>query len=438
MISRRLVDRIACFCVLALILSWSVPASAQKKAATKKTTRSAGGPANYSSKNFLLHTDLPADEAKELLRKLERMLSLISRYWARSNGKVIEMYVVDDVNSWPPGTLDPRGLQSIRSGGGITRSTVLSRGNSFIAKATVFAVARRGTPLHEAVHAYCAQSFGTTGPIWYGEGMAEMGCNWNEKDPSVHCESHIVRYIRGSDPKSLNEIINSPQTTGDSWQNYAWRWALCHLLANNPNYSQRFRPLGLGLLTKKNVSFEQVYGSMAQEISFEYRFFLKHIERGYRVDLCSWDWKTRYLKPRSKRALSAKIKANLGWQPSRLFVKKGEDYQVSASGTWRTSKDGKKLNANGDETGRGRLVGILFNDFQLSEPFDVGASGTFTSPGDGNLLLRCKDEWHEMADNDGKISVRLKRAGTRPGLPKSKDLEDAAEKSFDPPLGLKR
>ena len=43
-----------------------------------------------------------------------------------------------------------------------------------------------------------------------------------------------------------------------------------------------------------------------------------------------------------------------------------------------------------------------------------------------------------MDDNDGKISVRLKRAGTRPGLPKPKDLEGAAEKSLDPPLGLKR
>src|SRR5690606_30887307 len=171
-------------------------------------------------------------------------------------------------------------------GGGVTASTVLTRGNSFLAKATVYAGARRGTPQHEAVHAYCSQSFGTTGPVWYSEGMAEMGCYWRENDPAVNCDEVIVRYIRGSEPKSLNEIVNGNETTGDSWQNYAWRWALCHLLANNKNYADRFRPLGLGLLTKQDVSFEQTYGAMAQEIAFEYRFFLQHLERGYRVDLC--------------------------------------------------------------------------------------------------------------------------------------------------------
>ena len=28
---------------------------------------------------------------------------------------------------------------------------------------------------HEAFHAFCAQTFGGLGPVWYAEGMAEMG-----------------------------------------------------------------------------------------------------------------------------------------------------------------------------------------------------------------------------------------------------------------------
>ena len=61
-------------------------------------------------------------------------------------------------------------------------------------------------------------------------------------------------------------FINGNERTGDSWQNYAWRWALCHLLETNPNYTKKFRPLGLGMLMKQPVSFEQTYGDVADQI----------------------------------------------------------------------------------------------------------------------------------------------------------------------------
>jgi hypothetical protein len=332
--------------------------------------------------------------------------------------------VVEDLDNWTQGTINPEAVAHLRGGGGVTISQGVRLGNAFNMDAKAYAVPHQGTPLHEAVHAYCSQTFGTTGPVWYSEGMAEMGAYWDPKDPSVNCGKHIVQYIRQSEPKSLNEIINSPETTGDSWQNYAWRWALCHLLANNENYSKRFRPLGLALLTKKNTSFEQVYGNMAEEISFEYLFFLNHLEIGFRTDLCSWDWKTRYTSPRRNASLLTKIEANRGWQPSRLKAKKGEEYLVSAEGTWQLSKDGEKLTADGDKEGKGKLVGILFDDYKLSEPFEIGMYGKFTSPGDGDLLLRCNDEWHELADNSGQISVRLKRGDAPTPLPKPEQLTE--------------
>ena len=41
-------------------------------------------------------------------------------------------------------------------------------------KIVVFAAARPGVAEHEVVHAYCGQTFGTTGPLWYREGMAQL------------------------------------------------------------------------------------------------------------------------------------------------------------------------------------------------------------------------------------------------------------------------
>jgi hypothetical protein len=408
--------------VLSLWIASPLPAFAQTRtsAAKSKQPTETAGPADYRSKNFLVHTDLSADEAKELLTKLETMLALISRYWGKPNTQMIECYVVKDLAKWPPGSLDPRGVESIRTGGGVTLSTTLTRGNAFVAKAIVYAGADRGTPQHEAVHAYCSQMFGTTGPIWYSEGMAEMGNYWRENDASVEIHPGVLEYLQTSEPKSLNGIVNNDEATGDSWENYAWRWALCHLLANNPNYAPRFRPLGLSMLTKQDATFEQVYGSMADEVSFEYLFFLKHLDHGYRVDLCSWDWKAKFLRPRGKTSMLAKIEAGRGWQPSRVLVKEGEEYEFSADGTWTTTKDGTAVDADGEESGAGKLVGILFHEYQLSEPFELGVYGSFTAPSDGNLLLRCHDQWGEIADNTGRMTVKIKAKDPNAPLPNPK------------------
>jgi hypothetical protein len=345
------------------------------------------------------------------------MLKLISTYWGRPNARTIEMYVVKDLNVWPQGAISGEGLDSITAGGGITVSRTLERANvvtgqkSIVAaESVVYAVADRGTPQHEAVHAYCAQTFGRTGPTWYAEGMAEMGQYWQDKDSSVNCHEIVVEYLKSEPPKELTEITAAGQQTGDSWRNYAWRWALCHLLANNPNYAPRFRPLGLALLTNQDTSFEAVYGPMEREITFEYQFFLRHFGRGYRVDLCSWDWKTKFTALKGTSSVQAKIDASRGWQPSRLWAKENTRYAFTTTGTWKVAKEGDDLSPDGDAEGKGRLVGILLDDYQLSEPFDLGASGEWTAPQEGHLFLRCQDGWCDLADNKGTVAVRWKLA----------------------------
>lgn len=423
--------------LMALIAAALLPAgvaSAQTKSrkVPRKTEVEVPRPADYQSKNFLVHTDLPKKEAQDLLERLETMLKLISRYWGRNNPRVIECFVVKDLKNWPPEMLqkmEPAGLAKIRSGAGVTISRVQTLGARFRAQAKVYAIADRNVPQHEAVHAYCHHAFGTSGPVWYSEGMAEMGKCWREKDFSVNCESYVVRYLRASPPKDLKEIVDHDQKTGDSWQNYAWRWALCHMLANNANYASRFRPLGLGLLTKRRTSFGQVYGPMAKEINFEYHLFLKHLEPGYRVDLCSWDWKTKFRAAKGPRISTSRIKADRGWQASRLTVKKGQEYQYSVKGVWQTTKDGDETTADGHTSGEGKLVGILFSDYKLGEPFELGEHGTFKAPGDGQLMLRCNDKWTQLADNKGRVTVKLKLKGE--GTPLAKP-ENKVKAKADP------
>lgn len=363
------------------------------------------------SRNFILHTDMSSEEATELLERLETLLGLISKYWGRPNPRPIEMHVIRDKSQWSGANIPSQAWDMVVKGGGLTIGQKRSIGEVWQAKAVVYAVADRGTPQHEAVHAYCNQAFGSTGPVWYSEGMAEVGTYWRgPDDKTVNCDPNVIRYLKETPIKPLKELVDQNQFTGDSWQNYAWRWSLCHLLGYNENYAKRFKPLGMALMAEQpRVDFWSVYGSMAREIEFEHQLFIQHLTVGYRVDLCTWDWSSRFTPLRGSRAASVKIHAERGWQPTRIEMEQREQYSFKATGEWQID-DQTRVSAAGNENGTGKLVGVIFEDYQLSEEFELGEEGEFTPPQSGRLFVRCKDEWNDLGNNSGEISLRISRA----------------------------
>ena len=326
------------------------------------------------------------------------------------------MNVVHDRSNWPAGSIPADAVGSIEQDAGITLSLTQTLTTGFGdqhivgAKSVVWARDHHGIPQHEAVHAYCHQTFGRIGPTWYAEGMAEIGKYWSETGSGVQIDDYVMAYLKESEPEDLSLITALDQRTGDSWQNYAWRWALCYLLSANPNYASRFKPLGMALLSGNKTSFEDVYGSMSNEIEFEYQFFLKHMNQGYRCDVCAWDWKTKFLPLRTSTGVQVKVSANRGWQATRLQMKKGDKIRFSTSGEWSLEKKGPMLTANGDENGHGRLVAVLFHDYQLSEPVDLGEEGEYEATEAGDLFVRCQDDWCQTADNSGSVTVKFKAA----------------------------
>ena len=368
-------------------------------------------PRDVRSRNFLLHTDISDRSAAILLDKLERMAGLISKYFGAAPRGPIECYVVRDMSQWVGAPIPPAGRAKILEPAGVTLSRSLGRQRESI----VYSCDDHGTVQHEAVHAFCYLTFGSTGPTWYSEGMAEMGAYWKEGQKEVDVHPIVMRYLKNSEPKRLLDIVAAGQVTGDSWEAYAWRWALCHLLANNPNYSDRFLGLGVDLMRKGKQTFETVYGPVAKEISFEYDQFTQNVDNGYRADLCAWPWKAKFQPLRGSRTVKQKIRADRGWQASGARVEQGVLYQVAAQGEWRTASAGEPLSADGDPAGPGRLIGVVMNNYQLSGPFELAAKTKFTVPTSGNLYLRCRDDWSQLADNRGELTVHLRKAPAESG-----------------------
>ena len=365
-----------------------------------------GEPREVNSDHFILYTDISDRSAAVLLSKLERMYRLIAKYFGNRPRQAIECYVVrpENLSRWA-GKIPEDGAKQIAGSAGLTIS--LSNGRKTVS--TVYSCSDHGVVQHESVHAFCAMAFGTAGPVWYSEGMAEMGQYWQEGQREVRIDPVVIDYLSHAKPKRMRDIVAAGQITGDSWQAYAWRWALCHLLANNPNYANRFKQLGIAVMSKGPDSFDNAFGSIAPAISFEYDQFVQNFGNGYRVDLCVWDWKSKPKKLSKSARSKVVVKAKAGWQSTKVQVIKGTKYDFVAEGTWKT--DAKtEVNADGqDGDSKGKLVAAIQYDFKLEEPFDLGARGSFTASRDGHLFVRCKDDWTDLSNNEGQVTVHFRR-----------------------------
>jgi len=361
------------------------------------------------SPHFAFLADVSDREWGVISFKLERMVKALEKFLGRRMTGVVEGFVARDLETFPPGMIDDAyGVEKIRRGEGVCMNSRLGTQRH----ARLYSCADHGVIQHECVHGICHLTFGSTGPTWLAEGLAELGNYWKDGESTIDLPAPVVGYLQTATPRrTLLEIAVPGRTEAGTWQDYAWRWALCHLLANNPNYSNRFVPLAIALMEERDgVSFESVYGPVAREISFEYDQFLATLGNGYRSDLTAWPWQAKFQRLADAATATVKIKAQAGWQPARVLVEAGERYDIGATGTWRIAAAGQPLDADGDTDGRGRLVATVFTDHRLSGASPLGRQAVLAAPAAGQLFLRCDDAWTELADNDGELTVTIRRA----------------------------
>ena len=240
----------------------------------------AAGQRQFSrSANFSLYTDLPTAEANALLERLEATLLTMSEYWRRPLRGTIQCFVAQNLDAWHDREL-PHPMARILIGriGGAAICHRVGTGAQTQDKIVVFASARPGVAEHEVAHAYCGQSFGTTGPLWYREGMAQLLTCGQDRSHGMDFPPEILECLTVEKKQSLADVVRSGQNVqqlcdsfddkaaahdglvglipdsqwndadvqslGDIKQTYAWSWLVCHLLEYNPNYRARFQALG--------------------------------------------------------------------------------------------------------------------------------------------------------------------------------------------------
>ena len=402
----------------------------------------------YRSDNFRIHSDLAEDAAQAMLVRMESTLRQVSNYWRRPLQGTIEAFVVDDLTLWSMEDLPhPMTRLLLEHVGGVTIPNYAEEGERSKNRAVIYATARSRVVQHEVVHAYCCQTFGTCGPDWYKEGMADLICLLPGKQRSVRCPEEAIAALHNENQPSIQKILDAPSFTaslfdvlkraaslveGDdlamldalptAWgmaedavlrkvkQSYAQSWALCHFLALNKNYSQRFRRMGLDLLQGVEVEFDQVFAADRQRLDFEFERFLTNMDQGYRVDLCRWEWDKSFVTMAPGRNRSLLVQAAAGYQPTGCSVTRGATYKFHAEGSWQIAPGGDRISAKGASGGSGRLSAAVLSNYQLGNEFALGESGEFVADVSGELYVRCQDSWNEIADNAGIMRLRLARS----------------------------
>ena len=401
----------------------------------------------FRSRHIRLHTDVDSARALVRLRRMEDVLELASKYWGRPLPGTIDALLVEHPDRWPSADLrlpQARVVLEQIGGGTSVGPAPPSCGRHVKLQTVVFATTAAGIAEHEMVHAYCLQTFGSGGPDWYREGMAEVLAASSDERRSL-CRAETLQLLQQSNAISLQQVVARSQFTRSLYQSvqrldslpgettsrvafaptawspadqhtlnqtrlaYAESWALCHLLYHNPNFQQSFRRLGQRLLGGHPVPLEQTLRPLTDEIDFELKRLQEHLADGYRVDLCRWPWEATFRTLEVDASVSLRVPARGGFQATQILIAPDQEYRVKSAGQWFLGARAEPLDGDGNASGWGSIEGAILDDFRLSPTVDLGRDCAFVPLQSGKLYLRCRDRWNELTDNRGELLVRLTR-----------------------------
>jgi hypothetical protein len=387
-----------------------------------------------SSKHLTLYTDLPLDDE---IRSLPEAFDQAYPQWRdyfhltapeNMSPRAIGRLMMDDSKFRAAGLL-PDDLPAFVNG--------YSRGAELWWREQPSAYYRRHLMLHEGTHAFMFGTFGTCGPPWYMEGIAELLATHSWTDGKLKLNVFPssregfpywgrVKIVRDSvvegTARRLEEVLAFAPGLHSTVEPYGWCWATAAFLDGHPRYQQRFRQLPAELNNDEfNRRMKALYADDWSDLNEEWQCYILDLDYGY--DLVRNAIEFTPGKPLPADGARVTISADRGWQSTGIRLEAGKRYSIRASGryqlgqqpqTWWSEPNGVSLRYYG-----GRPLGVLMAAVH-PEPYDPIAVSSLLSPSivglgtvlapleSGTLYLRMNDSPAELADNVGQAEVEIK------------------------------
>lgn len=298
---------------------------------------------------------------------------------------------------------------------------------------------RRHLVLHEGTHAFMQTQLGGAGPGWYMEGTAELLGTHEWRDGGLQLgvlPAHRddvpmwgrIKLVRDAvaDGRAwpLERVLAVDNSRVMSTEQYAWTWALAALLDGHPQFQERFRSLGGGVMDPHfTAKFRALVGDDWRDLVDAWQAFVTEVDYGYDVPrMALVHAETAPVEAASRRS---RIEVNRGWQSAGWTLRGGQSYRVSASGRYEIVRDGETWPCepggvtieyyNGQPVGA--LLGALRNvdaadagHDTFAQPMLLGLEATVTPERDAVLYVRVNDLPSRVGQNTGEVDVRIEEA----------------------------
>jgi hypothetical protein len=295
---------------------------------------------------------------------------------------------------------------------------------------------RRHLLLHEGTHAFTDAALGGCGPPWYLEGIAELLAthSWidgklklnvfptRREDVPLWGRIKVVRdAIDAGQPRTLYDVLDYGATAHRQAEPYAWCWALAAFLDGHPRYHERFQKLPTLVRDANfNQKVRELFGDDWQQLVDEWQVFAANLEYAYDFDRAAIEFKVG--QPLPAAGATVTIAADRGWQSSGYQLEAGKSYRITATGRFQLAKKPRpwisEPNGVSIRYSQGKPLGILLGAVYspskdpkarvaLAIPLTIGLGAALKPDHSGTLYLRVNDSLAELADNAGKVDVRI-------------------------------
>lgn len=294
--------------------------------------------------------------------------------------------------------------------------------------------------LHEGTHAFCAFNFGTLGPPWLAEGLAEYLAVHRWQDGRLELAARglsrddlpywgRVKLIRDAyrtgAPKTLREVLQFSPNAFPQTESYAWSWAAVSMMDQHPEIAPLFRAAIERLAEVPPSQWQRDFLASlpvrADRLEVQWQVDTTSLQYGHDFARTAVDWK----EPKSLQGDTASIiiPADGRWHSSGWILSPGEwrlqavgRYQIAQDqgGPWIAEPEGITLEySEGFPLGQLQYTlvgepGLLVGLSELTAPQKLGNGVSFRTGGQ-ELFLRVNDSPRELGDNSGSVEVTAVR-----------------------------
>lgn len=299
---------------------------------------------------------------------------------------------------------------------------------------------RRHLLLHEGTHWFMHRKYGSSGPPWLMEGLAELlgTHHWDGQRltmgiiPQTKHEvpywgrvSLIRQQLADGVAPSLESVLRYGPTAHQQVEAYAWSWAAVLFLKNHPDTAEVFQRLLKQPMAEDQSLNRWLFRRLSTQwprVRYHWNAFLSDLDYGFepRHGLLAISQQPVRLTAQHRFDLAA----DRSWQASGVYLRQGERFRVAATGEfvlrdtprpWPSQPEGVTL-----EYHQGSPLGKLLMTLAapITEEPDsalpitveaVGLGGEYKAVQTGELHFRVNEAQGQLGDNTGTIEVTIER-----------------------------